>query len=198
MKRSTVALTIMAVVALVSCGGSGSETTTTASQTTTTPAPTTTVAAPATTTTVPTTTTTAVSEWLLLARSLAGSYSGEWHNLTFNSRGPIDIDLTVDESAGTATLSLDLGGSVFGGMDPPPVIMVFDGTTEGNYSGNDPLFGAFTATFDTDGKFTLNAPSLPSRPGNSVTFTGQFTPQEVTGTYDLPGLANGVFSATAD
>lgn len=50
----------------------------------------------------------------------AGTWTGQWRNLTFNSQGSASLTIQVDPVAWTMQFSLDLGGNVFGGSDPPP------------------------------------------------------------------------------
>jgi hypothetical protein len=111
------------VVLLAACGDD--DTATTAAPSTTAPAPSTTEAPP-TTTAPPTTaaeTTTTVDPLASLAEAMigfTGTFSGEWHNTTFDSRGPITASIAFDAMAMAVILEVDLGGFVFGASDPDP------------------------------------------------------------------------------
>jgi hypothetical protein len=51
---------------------------------------------------------------------MAGSWVGEWNNLTFGSSGSTTAEIDVRED-GTGTITFDLNGDVFGLFDPPPI-----------------------------------------------------------------------------
>jgi hypothetical protein len=191
-----VALCIVLALMAVACGDDSSTTggpTTTAASTTTTAAPGTT-AAPATTA-APTTTADAVAARVAAAAALAGVYTGEWHNNTFGSTGAIDAALTVDEAAATAELTVDLGGNVFGASDPDPFTVAFDLSAGGPYAGSNDLLGEFTVEVEADGHVVITAPAVPGL-GLEVIMEADIADGVVTGTYDIPGLAEGVFDAT--
>lgn len=176
----------MLVLPLAACGDDSSGDTGT----------TTTTAAPAVTTTSGATTTTgdaAVAARVAAAQELAGDYTGEWHNLTFGSTGSIEAGLVVDEAAATAALTLDLGGNVFGATDPDAFTVEFDLTSDGPYAGSNDIFGDFTVAV-TDGHVTLTAPDVPGL-NLEVIIEADIVDGVVTGTYDIPGLANGEFTA---
>jgi hypothetical protein len=52
-------------------------------------------------------------------RSLAGTYTGEWVNTTFNSSGDATIVVGVELATRQATVTIDLDGNVFGSSNPP-------------------------------------------------------------------------------
>lgn len=91
----------------------------------------------------------------------AGEREGTWTNATFATKGSITSSLVVNKD-GTAALTVDLGGLVFGLVDPDP--KTFQGTYDASgilvFSGNDDLFGDFTITVSPDGRFVMVAPDV--------------------------------------
>ncbi len=171
------------------CGGDSATTTTTVAGTTTTAAATT------TTTVAGTTTVDEVAARVAAAAALAGDYTGEWHNLTFGSTGGIAAGFTVDEAGATASLTLDLGGNVFGAADPDPFTIDFDLTAGEPYAGTSDLLGDYTVAVQPDGHVVITAPQVPGL-GLEAIFEADIVDGAVVGTYDIPGLANGEFTAT--
>ncbi|HWV57084.1 MAG TPA: hypothetical protein VNZ57_06400 [Longimicrobiales bacterium] len=51
----------------------------------------------------------------------AGTWTGQWQNLTFPSSGPVMLSISVDAETQTMNFNLDLGGLVFGFQDPEPM-----------------------------------------------------------------------------
>jgi hypothetical protein len=188
MRRTAVLIGFLLLVA--ACGGDDAATTTTAAATTTTGA------AATTTTAAGTTTVDETAARVAAAVALAGTYTGEWHNITFGSTGSIEAELTVDEAAATAQLTLDLGGNVFGSSDPDAFTVDIDLSAAGPYEGTNDLLGDFTVEAGADGGVTLIAPEVPGLGGLELTIEGTVSGNEVTGTYDIPGLAGGEFTAT--
>ena len=154
-------------------------TTTTAAPTTVITTTTTTTVAPtttATTTTMATTTTTAdpAADRITAAQTVAGRYRGEWNNTTFGSSGAIVVEFSVDAATATATPTIDLGGFVFGGDDPPAASFVIDLRDEPPYAVDSPLLGGVTASLDADGTFTITTEDAPSDRIGAVTIEGLF------------------------
>lgn len=130
--------------------------------------------------------------------SLEGTWPGSWQNTTFGSEGEISVSVEVKEE-GTATMTLDIGGAVFGLVDPDP--MRLSGYYTANlmtFTGSSDLFGNFMATVDRDGTIALSAPEA-SAPGiASLVVNGQIDQETeaLSGTYvvtfDGGGTAEGV------
>ena len=80
--------------------------------------------------------------------NLAGSYDGQWDNLTFSSSGDAAIGISV--SGSDVRLSFDMDGFVFGFVDPD--IVVLHGTVQGDQivvqETGDAVFGDVSATID--------------------------------------------------
>lgn len=188
MRKPVIAIAMLVLVA-AACGDDDTTTTSTAGTTTT--------ATTATTTTVAVTTTAdAGAERAAAAAELAGTYTGEWKNTTFGSTGQIEATLDVDVAARFAILTLDLGGFVFGGSDPDPLVVEFDLVAAGPYAGSNDLFGDFTVDFDESGHLTITAPAVPGVGGLPMTMEGDLIDGAFTGTYTIEGLAEGTFTAT--
>ncbi|MBI4884034.1 MAG: hypothetical protein HY826_08270 [Actinobacteria bacterium] len=161
-------------------------------------APTTTVA-PATvapTTGAPTTTTPdPVALRVAVAEEIAGTYVGEWSNTTFGSTGSIDAQFSVDAANATASLTMDLGGNVFGASNPDPFVAEFDLNEAGPYAGTNAVFGEFTVTLDEAFHLKLTAVAVPGVGGKQMIVEGDFADGAFSGTYEIVGLAVGTFEA---
>lgn len=185
-------LAATALFVLAGCGddgGSGAPDTTA-----TTTAPTST--AEQMSTTVAPSSTAAVPEQVVAAQRLAGTYTGQWDNTTFASHGTMDATVTVDEASGTATLTLDIGGTAFGSPDPPAIETVLDLTGNGPIAGTNDFFGDFTVTIDDAGHLVFEAEAVPGVGGRTMTVDGTFADGGFTGTYVIAGLADGTFTCT--
>jgi hypothetical protein len=170
-----------ALLALVvaGCGGSDS------GGTTDTDVPASTTASTA----APTTTEDAAAARAAAAQAFAGTYTGQWNNTTFGSMGSVEADIAVDGD--TVTLTLDLGGNVFGASDPDPVVAVFDLTSPSPYSGENELLGGFSVEIDETGHLLMTAPSVPGVGGLMMTVEGDIDPAGFSMTYQIEGLAEG-------
>jgi len=96
---------------------------------------------------------------------IAGTYTGQWDNLTFSSSGSLVIDVVSTPS--TVTMTVDLGGFVFGLADPPPITLPL--TISGNQATfnivGDPLIGDLSVTVGDDGSFSATETNLPTMIG---------------------------------
>ncbi len=132
----------------------------------------------------------AVTDW-------AGAHSGQWNNTTFGSSGSITLTITIDVPSQTGTLTMDLGGGVFGGGDPPPETFTGPLTASGGFAdtSTSPLFGERTVTVTSDGTISLRAYNVPSAFIAYLTLDGFFTPQGgFTGAYEVGAPAGGVLA----
>ena len=139
---------------------------------------------PPTTTTVPEVTTTTVPSARAAAEAAAGTYEGEWRNLTFGSSGAAAVTLTVSGDNLVAVFNLD--GQVFGQFDPEPepITLPLDQLGSGTVQGESELFGPFTLTVTADG-FRLEAPAIPAGGIASMTVTATFDGTTISGTYEI-------------
>ncbi len=97
-----------------------------------------------------------------------------------------------------AVITVDLGGNVFGGSDPDPFsweVLLMTGSVTG---GEELLGEKTTVETDESGHFVLTADSVPGLGDLSITIEGDASPDGFTGTYTIPGLAEGTFKATPD
>jgi hypothetical protein len=110
------------------------------------------------------------------------SFTGTWNNTTFGSTGASKASFTVDESAKTMTMKLDLDGNVFGGVNPAEE--TFQGTytdDEMNLSGTSTVFGTLTLKVTKEGVLTGTA--TPTR--GDVTFDGTVSTSSISLNYTL-------------
>jgi hypothetical protein len=115
----------------------------------------------------------------------AGDWSGAWQNQTFGTTGEALATVTVRDD-GTAEIVLDLGGFVFGVINPPPI------TLSGTYTATDatfgleedPTFGNIAVTFTAQGEVIATFANLLLQ-GGSMSVTGTFTPQRIEMNYSL-------------
>ncbi len=179
--RRMAALILAVGLLVVACGdddASTADTSATSSRATTeaTSAPTTSTTAPATTapaTTAPETTTEAPGNPLVQAAlAFQGDHVGQWNNTTFGSTGSVAVSVDVNEDAALVVITLDLGGSVFGGIDPDPIVFELDLVLDPPYASSDDLFGASTADISDDGTVTIIAAAVPGLGGLTMIVEG--------------------------
>jgi len=193
-----IALLALVLVA-AACGDDDAATTTTAAPVTTeaattTAAPVTTEAA-TTTTAAPVTTeaaTTTADPLASLAAELdaySGGFTGQWVNTTFGSEGPIEGMIDVDTEAMTLTITVDIGGFVFGAFDPDPetftvslsdITMTADGISLGGLASE--AFGAMELGFTDDG-IDMFSDDVPDAGIASIRVTGPVAPEGADLTY---------------
>lgn len=153
----------------------------------------------------PSPTAVATADPLALAALLAGTYTGTWTNQTFGSTGSAEIVATLDHAAGTVTLTITLGGNVFGEPAPPPDSVTITPTGSPSFTYTSPTFGAVTVSVKLTGagvEITVSAPDVPSARIATFTATGTVTtPTKMDFTYDITfqdgtGPAHGIASLT--
>ncbi len=194
-------LFVTVVLVLAACTTASEPENTSAAPTTavTEETPTTEEAPPPATTTVPEATTTTIQTARAAAEAVAGTYEGEWRNLTFGSSGAAAATLVV--SGDNLVVVFDLDGQVFGASDPDPedITLPLADLGTGVVEGESPLFGPFTLTVTADG-FTLEASAVPAAGIASMTVVGTIEGATIAGTYEIAfeggGGANGEFELT--
>ena len=130
----------------------------------------------------------AIARQVLLdpATDWAGAYNGSWVSTTFGSSGAVGLTIAVDVPNSTATLSMDLGGGVFGGSDPGvetfTAPMTFDGYRS---TATSTTFGVWTLLIRPDGALSIRAPNVTSVFVNSFVMDGTFTGTGFSGTYSV-------------
>lgn len=98
---------------------------------------------------------------LLAPAAPAALYKGSWHNTTFGSSGSMVIDLTIKD--GRAKGSVDLGGNVFGGADPPaiPFNFPFNPNKSGNFKVTGTILGNLVGSYTPDGFLDVTITKTP-------------------------------------
>jgi hypothetical protein len=117
----------------------------------------------------------------------AGRWEGSWTNITFGSTGPVTIEVMIHDD-GTADLTVDVGGMVFGAVNPDPA--TYSGTydAEGAYFTimDDPVFGEVVMTISAaDNSFTITGELIPDPGIASIEASGMFTEDTVDGEYTV-------------
>lgn len=133
---------------------------------------------------------------------IVGTYTGNWHNLTFGTTGTGNLVFAANTTAKTATVDLTLTGNVFGAPSPSPLHL--DGSYTGSkYTGSatgNATFGNVTLSIDSNGNISGTAASVPGGTVSSMTFSGSVVGKTVTLNYTVTlvagGTANGTFTAT--
>jgi hypothetical protein len=144
---------------------------------------------------------------LLFAQGLndnyGGTWEGNWFNNTFQSTGPIYMEIYINESTMTFMTYTDIGGNVFGLTDPPPVTGQGSFTNTGVLSvvTQGPILGDVTMTLDTNtGELIIEAIPNPVTGIATYTVTGTVSPQamdlEFNLTFQGGGGANGTIDLT--
>lgn len=186
MKRSALMTAVLLLAGACGGSGAGDTTTTTAATTTTT----------TTSTTIADTTTTGADDGtagrVAAAGELAGSYEGEWNNITFGSSGSAEATIEVDGTL--AIVTLVLGGNVFGVGSPDPIVFEFDLTEPPPYETTSGLFGEATVEIDGGGGLGFTAASIDSLGGMSLAVVGTVDADGFDITYTIFGPDGSLFA----
>lgn len=122
--------------------------------------------------------------------TLAGSCTGSWRNTTFGSTGPVAMRIAA--AGGKLTMSLDLGGGVFGCTDPAGKSTKPIGKGSGpntwsargfSIAGSSKALGTLAIAYD-DARHALagSGSNPPCRPGLAWKVAGTFNGAAFTGT----------------
>lgn len=127
-----------------------------------------------------------------VAKQYEGAWTGSWHNDTYDTTGSADVTVAVRPD-GTFDVTMDIGGMVFGAIDPPAV--TFYGTYEADAGAafgalDDPTFGDATVIITPDGQLSGSLQGLMGGAG-ILEVTGTVTPERVDLQYSIP-----IFPAT--
>ena len=117
--------------------------------------------------------------------AFAGERKGTWTNTTFSTKGNVSSDLAIHPD-GTASFTMDVGGMVFGLVDPDP--KTFRGTynpQELYFSDHDDLFGDFSISIKPSGEFTMDAPSTEALGIDRFEVNGTITPEHIQAHYQV-------------
>lgn len=120
------------------------------------------------------------------AKAYEGSWAGQWTNTTFGSAGAVTVQITITED-GTATYTVDLGGMVFGVIDPPEMTYVgtFDADGALFEAPGDPLFGDLTITINAAGEIAVVGDLVPIAGIARLEAGGTVTPGTMELTYTV-------------
>lgn len=126
------------------------------------------------------------------ALTMAGSWVGEWNNLTYGSSGATTAEIEVSDD-GTASITFDLDGNVFGLFDPDPITFDINFDVDGvSYAKEgDSVFGDLTLTV-SDGTWSITA--IAEAAGIALATEGTLSPESIEATYTV-GAPDGSWSA---
>jgi hypothetical protein len=112
-----------------------------------------------------------------LFAAFEGTYTGTWTNQTYGSTGSINVVVKLDRVAGTVSVTLTLGGEVFGSPAPAPETITYKptGALTLDYSGHSVIFGDVTVHL------------TPSPTSATITFHGANVPSQRVSTFDAKG-----------
>ena len=138
-------------------------------------------------------------------KAVAGTSSGEWQNLTYGTSGDATTMVEV-HSDGTTAFTLDLGGLVFGLLDPDAKTFesTYDETGAVFTAEDDDLFGDVTITIVNNGndtaQITFEGLNVPVAGISSLTAEGTLYDDSVDLDYTITFAdtltANGVMNLT--
>ena len=130
-----------------------------------------------------------------LEAALEGSWSGTWTNITFGSGGSISATVEISTSVGVVTI--DVGGAVFGLLDPDPEMISSTLSSAGStisLVAESAVAGPVMITITPNGSggfdFTASGTSVPALAIASFTATGTQIGSTITGT-STPTFAGG-------
>lgn len=138
-------------------------------------------------------------------KAVAGDFSGSWQNLTFGTSGDTTTSVEIDPD-GRAAFTLDLGGFVFGLLDP--AAKTYESTYDESgvvfTAEDDDLFGDLTITIVSNGndtaQITFTGVDVPVAGIDSITADGTLYSDSLDMDYQITledtTLADGIFNLT--
>jgi len=127
-----------------------------------------------------------------VAGAFTGTWSGEWHNTTFQTAGDAELTLSFDLANQHVEASVDLDGNVFGGADPPPEQLVGTITAGGLVlEGTSATLGTYSVTIDGFCAVAGTLTALPNPNIASVEITGHASPTGIHLSYTVYFTAQG-------
>jgi len=201
MRRTATVLFVLALVA-TACGGNDTTGDTDAPDATTgdtTAASTATTAAA--TTAAPTTEApddmSAADAFIAASAERVGEYEGQWDNATFGSSGALYINV-LEANPGTINnvlIQVDVDGFAFGAEDPDLFVIEMWVENDEIVTGFSSFLGDFTYELDGDSGFMVVA-HPPLLGDMTLEIVGTIDGDGFGGTYVIPGLADGTWSAS--
>jgi len=124
--------------------------------------------------------------------AFAGSWEGEWRNITFGSSGPMTLEC-LPEMDGIVTCTVDIGGMVFGMVDPVPQTYTLSYDHEGVKFEilSDPVFGEIKGEMLFNGEVSAIAEIIPDPGIASMTSSGLWAHESFKGTQITFGNGGG-------
>lgn len=120
------------------------------------------------------------------AHAVTIDYDGQWHNLTFNSTGAARA--TVTTTLPNVSVSFDLDGNVFGGLNPAPLVLSGIASPDGSVAftpiNGHATYGDVTASTSALGVLTAACANVPGQV-STVLLTGTTSPALIDLTYDI-------------
>ncbi|MCP5143656.1 MAG: hypothetical protein H6978_02415 [Gammaproteobacteria bacterium] len=98
----------------------------------------------------------------------AEMYTGNWTNTSFGSNGPVWIQTEV-LPGDLFEITVDLGGFVFGSIDPPPFTLSGTINPDGSWNVSESgsaVFGDISASLSASGDVIVESGNLPSPGGD--------------------------------
>jgi hypothetical protein len=158
----------------------GTTTTTTTTTTSTTTTTTTTTTAPPTTTSGPPDTSVlpqSTNPVVALAQQYDGRYEGTFTNTTFNTSGPVTLELRIDPATGDMGVQAHFDGDLFGGgasasRDIAATVKL-GGAADAAITTQTDAFGPVTGHVDPTLALVLSAPDVPEPKVQTFDLTGR-------------------------
>jgi len=124
---------------------------------------------------------------LLHLADLAGNYFGVWGQGSFDEvSGDAEMTITVDEGAGTASVTLDFDGPMLHGLDPGPLTVTGPlGPGSGHLTGSSTDFGTVTLTVDAHGKLEWTATEVPDPEVEHIISKGFITQEQMIASFNV-------------
>ncbi|MBW8012259.1 MAG: hypothetical protein FVQ83_13650 [Chloroflexi bacterium] len=113
-------------------------------------------------------------------------------NITFGSTGGIEVQAVVNPD-GTAEFTIDVGGFVFGAIDPAPQTYFGTYDADGAYFEvlDDPVFGDVVLTISFDGEINMTGELIPDAGIATMEATGTLSIDEINATHTITFVGGG-------
>jgi hypothetical protein len=110
-----------------------------------------------------------------LLAGFQGHFAGSWNDTTFATTGAMTWDITVDSTARTVLIKVNVGGNFFGGSGAPPESILLTHLGQGVIAGHSAAFGDVSGTIGPDGTLRIALTGVPGGVVKRVDITGQFS-----------------------
>jgi hypothetical protein len=125
---------------------------------------------------------------------IKGKWTGNWHNITFNTNGSIRANVQVKNDGKLLVPLVDFGGNVFGCSNPPAALVPLPRGGGNNHWNNSGFkvnkftqaFGKLNLTYDwTHKSFKGTGAKPPCNPNITYTVNGTLTKSKFTATVKI-------------